>query len=1197
MVVDPRCLIATDLGRLKDGSGLSEDHVQGLGLITYRGTFIFDGIFTPARGRVIQVAYARPQYGASGTLTRFHPRLHVISSSADPFANETTVEVGCQLELMRDRQDAITFRAEDNPPAWWSALSTDRRAVLPPTIEAQAVIQFCLAKLGISLASGSATSPDNFVREEIDLSGGYVQVIDDLLRSALLWGHMTPAGALLVQPVTLSPGTGPVLRRDNLISLQPINDKGGAEKVTVEFDAIEAPPNAEVGEEPAPGDPREIDIYDPEWVEQQEARNWELERTISPPTTHTIEFFGRRWRTTAGGVTELPSDARFSVDVQVTQVSENRTTYQTINYKDAEGKDQSQDVASRRVSSTRSSVSGKEYFIAKSAMVDLGGGSGGQAFIFPPSGAIPVDTDTITEYTYEVTEEGPRLKTEETTVTQAEPGYAASLPIEDWTFGTGIPELVGATQVSRVVVENEVDEVSGLTKRKTTRWAASSRTQGGSQAARSSFQGVQTGAEFEKALASAKPLIMEGTEVTTSLGRQSGLQSRPSPQDRFAEILNPFKDDNSLTDSGTLASSQGQEDPQVVTTEYSFGDAGTDQWNSTTMRLPYAPDDFVSGANGSATGILNVELIRGRARARALLYGETQNALSFGHANGVEVTTAAWELPSAPFSPVYVDISGLSTAFRVNGRNWEIRNGCLIVTADLLLVGTAGRLTGETPISWTPLPADPTVLNALGAPTGSGDLIPANTITLPSGFNPDAPGSVWSSLPANGSDTYGPSRTPGSINPPYVQTVPILARSRSAVVVTELLYSVAPITEDVLAVSRSRAIVTEVTLMPVVSRSVIEMVAGDIIGGPPPGDGSLIDLRFEGDDASTDIVDISSYARTVTVFGNAQIDTAHFDEGAASMLCDTAGSYAEESYIKVAQDSVFTVTSSSVFWLRARIKLSAKGANVHTYRIISSDDGLGRGIRVESHPSSADTRIVISNSTGNQHTATFTGVVTAWNTLDVMVDTGKVVIRMNGTTLLDATASGLPWAFSQSGMTIGKVGDIDPREWWLDAFQIFPYTILPQPFPAVSRSIVAMSEVLPDIDVPSITYSQSSVWADNTAATNAGMTNGVSAETLQTGTDTGSPAWVRMDFGERCWVKTLVIGCDFTNTLAGEWGKTFAENLRIELSDDSSSWTDVGSTGTFSSGIKNITIDAAARYLRVRANDYIAITEFYAVST
>lgn len=827
MTVDPRCWIATDLGVLKDGSGLSEDHVQGLGLITYRGTFIFDGIFTPARGRVIQVAYARPQYGTSGTLTRFYPRLHVISSSADPFANETTVEVGCQLELMRDRQDAITYRAEDNPPSWWSALSTDRRAVLPPTIEAQAVIQFCLTRLGISLASASATSPDNFVREEIDLSGGYVQVIDDLLRSALLWGHMTPAGALLVQPVTLSPGTGPVLRRNNLISLQPINDKGGAEKVTVEFDAIEAPPTFEPGERPGPGDPLQVDIYDPEWVEQQQVRDWEYEKTIGAPTTYTIEYYGRVFNIGIGESVELPEPARFATDVEVTQVSENRTTYQTFKYQDPEGKEQKQDLAVKRVSTTRSSVASVEYFAAKELSVEFGGQIY-SAFVFPPSGNIPYDTDTITEYTYDVTKEGPRLKQELTRTFHQEVKFVTALPVEEWVINGELVQLPQntSTEVSRVLVENEVDEVSGLTKRKTTRWAAAGKTQSGSQAARPRFQGLTTAGQFEQAVEAAKPLVLEGTEVTISLGRQSGLQSRPSQQDRFAEILNPFKDNNSLTDSGTLASSQGQEEPQVVTTEYSFGDAGTDQWNSTTMRLPYAPDDFVSGANGGATGILNVELIRGRARARALLYGEVQNALSFGHANGVEVTTAAWELPSAPFSPVYVDISGLSTAFRLNGRNWEIRNGCLIVTADLMLVGTAGRLTGITPIPWMPLPADPMVLNELGAPTGSGELIPANTITLPSGFDPAAPGSVWSSLPTNGSDTYGPRREPAAVVPPYRQRVKVLARSRSIVVVNELAYVRKQTLDEIEAVSRSIATVHERTSREgvlAISRSVAEV--------------------------------------------------------------------------------------------------------------------------------------------------------------------------------------------------------------------------------------------------------------------------------------------------------------------------------------------------------------------------------------
>ena len=52
----------------------------------------------------------------------------------------------------------------------------------------------------------------------------------------------------------------------------------------------------------------------------------------------------------------------------------------------------------------------------------------------------------------------------------------------------------------------------------------------------------------------------------------------------------------------------------------------------------------------------------------------------------------------------------------------------------------------------------------------------------------------------------------------------------------------------------------------------------------------VLDLRFDGTDGSTTIVDSSSYADSTGVCqGNAQLDTAFKDEGTASLLCDGTG--------------------------------------------------------------------------------------------------------------------------------------------------------------------------------------------------------------------------------------------------------------------------------------------------------------------
>lgn len=135
------------------------------------------------------------------------------------------------------------------------------------------------------------------------------------------------------------------------------------------------------------------------------------------------------------------------------------------------------------------------------------------------------------------------------------------------------------------------------------------------------------------------------------------------------------------------------------------------------------------------------------------------------------------------------------------------------------------------------------------------------------------------------------------------------------------------------------------------------------------------------------------------------------------------------------------------------------------------------------------------------------------------------------------------------------------------------------------------------IDIATIVYTQSSTWYANAAATNAGMTNGVTAETLQTGTDaTGSLQWVQMDLGSVCAVKTVYVGSDFTEALAGGWGKSYTENRDMQYSLDGSTWTTFTNTGTFSTPLKTFSVLFDARYIRIVYSGFIAVTEFYATS-
>ncbi len=150
-------------------------------------------------------------------------------------------------------------------------------------------------------------------------------------------------------------------------------------------------------------------------------------------------------------------------------------------------------------------------------------------------------------------------------------------------------------------------------------------------------------------------------------------------------------------------------------------------------------------------------------------------------------------------------------------------------------------------------------------------------------------------------------------------------------------------------------------------------------------------------------------------------------------------------------------------------------------------------------------------------------------------------------------------------------------------------------FPAQNNPLNAIPPAASsNIVLSQIVYTQSSIYGTNLAATNSGMTNGIFAETKQTGTNNGSE-WVMMDLGSVKNVTSVVVGCDFSNTLEGGWGKSWTENRNVQYSSDNTNWTVAFNTGTFTQGLKTFNQSFSARYIRIFHNGYLSITEFYAI--
>jgi hypothetical protein len=155
---------------------------------------------------------------------------------------------------------------------------------------------------------------------------------------------------------------------------------------------------------------------------------------------------------------------------------------------------------------------------------------------------------------------------------------------------------------------------------------------------------------------------------------------------------------------------------------------------------------------------------------------------------------------------------------------------------------------------------------------------------------------------------------------------------------------------------------------------------------------------------------------------------------------------------------------------------------------------------------------------------------------------------------------------------------------------------------ATATGVIRNDDTPPEPEPITATYSQPSVYSGNAAATANGMTNGITAETLESATDfitsnqSSDLAWIQMDFGAETSFSSVVVGCDFSNTLAGGWGKFYSENADVIGSNNGTTWTVIGNTGTFSTALKTISTPSASyRYVRVRVSGWLALTEFYAL--
>ena len=845
MTVDVRAKVFCNLGTVIQASVADEALSARQGLIRCRGQVVLQGLHTPRVGSFVYFGWER-----DGTVARIPRTLRVLSSFADPFRNQTTVQLGDKLVYLANLrgkkadpteqeekpetpdkpptpepqdgpapeefpQSEYDYNAPDScyapkpgetpflfgtkeaaetlqalEPYLMAPASIKKRTAL--TIKASSVLAKCLAALGIARSGASLIA--QFTEDSFDLSSGYVNVIDQLLANESLYGYLNENEVLVVGVVSSSTGSGPLITSDTLIDLTGVNQgllPGQQVAVNVEATDLkpELPPEPDTPPDPdAPPDPEAPPEADPgpnqNWDEQakppkpdstdeqQKLRNWEYEQAVG----YNLEarFFledGFQVTFPYNTLTEVYTyyDEHDYVTKRITKTysivaAEAGSLLQAKLQAEYNGSERYQPSTELQSFATREIRSGsrEEYTYKVVKQADQG--------IPEPELLCPGDEPRVVE-------ELPPQRVEKVPVTQTTYVYQSSLALLGQLNITGVDWAeydLSTLPNYDVLVEQSVvtyyqNEPSGQTKSRVDRFIIHGNTQEGQQDTAEKGKETTDQNGINRLLDIASELRLDSTNISIQQDRTYGVQKRPSPTDLAKEDLKKEPQTGSEKDTTT--------NTQVLLINQQS--ETTESQPNLQLDMPYGSDDgFIWTASDG------FQFSGGNAGALALRYARTQNAILRGNRSGVSLQLPAYAMPLYPLSWVYLQAASVTGGYRSNGMSWAMNSDGVLCAMDALFFGgVSGSGTAWFPTApgITTLPADPAVTTGTPAP--------ANAMATPSGFDPTAPGSIWSSLPAGQAPTYSQSITPTALVPVVTESVPLVAAVKSVLDVQVLDYS------------------------------------------------------------------------------------------------------------------------------------------------------------------------------------------------------------------------------------------------------------------------------------------------------------------------------------------------------------------------------------------------------------------------
>ena len=683
MAIDIRAKVYCSLGPVISGN-ISDDYLQGVGLIKTKGQVILNGSYTLAAGTITEFAYLR-----DGVLSRIPRTLRVLSSFIDPYRDTTTVELGCKFTYLENRKpvESQPGSTEGDPPIGSDPTSAEenaevpcevfRKAIIP--ISAKYVFQQALLPLGVTSSFEGLTN--KFSVEKFDLSGGYFEAISDLLVSECYFGYLDENENLIVRPIDGDLSAGPLIAENQIIDISQIGvgDLPG-DDIKVKYNTRRLrPPENPSGE-----------------LSEQEVanRNWEYEFSSVVNSDIKIQTF---------------NNLEFT-----TYLFPNYTISETVNTYDSWNRKTSS------ITTTKKSIIVANPSYVNSAfqfnIINVWDSELTQNYVSSMKegiNTIEVDEREERYYTYsepavgevnscgypeaEKDQDIGNIKTEEYRLYETPMAIAGAFNLKTYITGAFFSETNpiavftppykeedGFSLTKKEIIEYESYDISlnnrsngvtvpvnsETTKSTTTTWVSLIYTPEGQQLfyklARSNI-GIDLETNFLNLISQGAELVLLDKQVDIFYGANYGLQVRPTPE----EINN---------------SENSREQPNESFAEIAWATGSAASGTKNEFSMPYAPDDEITWSEEDGYGSIASD-----AGVKATNFGRIQNRLLLGNRYGVNIQLSPDILPNHPFDPLYINANGQMGQYRVNATNWVFDANGIVASIDALFWAAVGE--------------------------------------------------------------------------------------------------------------------------------------------------------------------------------------------------------------------------------------------------------------------------------------------------------------------------------------------------------------------------------------------------------------------------------------------------------------------------------------------------------------------------